>query len=504
MQNLELIRQRPALFDSLVVTLAEGLGPQPEENEPVEPGFWPDTYVNSGTGKVYTPHHSAERDFVYEDFPRYGLAKGGEGGGKSVSTIIKDLERLRRGMSGVMVSPDFEHFKKSLWPEFQRWCPVLAVVERERYRLDERWEPSKSFALHFKSETGVIATLHCGGIEDPTGWEGPNVSFAHFDEARRHDTPLALKTLDGRVRIPGQKGELPQLYISTTPKKHWLFDYFGPIKDDGPDPLEAFKKASRVITLLTKDNELAGNLAIGFTANRGKTLSEAEKRVLLEAEWEDVDDTSRFLSSIIWWDSCKSGEVLGVNAPLILAADAGVTSDNFGVIGVGRHPSKQSALLVGYVRVWAPQSNRALDFDEIETEIREVCRTRNVLKLGYDPYQLHQMMTRLRNERVVETVEFHQGAERAIADKNLHDLIQERRIAHDGNSELRQHVDNADKKIGSNQSTRLVKRSEGLKIDLTVALSMAAKMAMQEFFGDEQSLGFGFFQGSANRKLSAV
>lgn len=479
-ESLDIIRSRPSLFDSLIGSIAEGLGP-PEEI-PIEGGFWPDVYVNSATGKAYTPHHESEREFVYSDTPRYALAKGGEGGGKSCGVIIKDLERLRRGMSGILVAPDFEHFKKSLWPEFQRWCPPLAVVERERYRLDERWEPGKPFALHFKSEVGTIATLHCGGIEDPSGWEGPNVNFAHFDEARRHDTPEALKVLDGRVRISGPKGEPPQLSISTTPRKHWLFDYFGPINADPPDPLEAFKRDSRVMTLLTRDNEIAGNLAPGFTAMRGQSLTESEKRVLLEAEWEDIDDTSRFLGSIIWWDNCKVGDTLDPSAPLVLAADAGVVNDNFGLIGVGKHPVKANALLIGYVKAWEPKG-RPLDFDEIEAEIRQICQTRSVLKIGYDPYQLHQMMTRLKNDRAVETVAFSQGADRAIADKQLLDLIMERRICHDGNSQLRQHIDNADKKTALNRSIRIVKRSDGLKVDLVVALSMACKLGMEVFCG---------------------
>jgi hypothetical protein len=70
-------------------------------------------YVNRETGRPYTPHHEAERLFVYSDTPRRALAKGGEGGGKSVAGVIKDLERLSRGMHGIMGAPDFEHFKRS-------------------------------------------------------------------------------------------------------------------------------------------------------------------------------------------------------------------------------------------------------------------------------------------------------------------------------------------------------------------------------------------------------
>lgn len=211
-------------------------------------------YVNRETGRVYTPHNENEREFVYTDGPRYRLVKGGEGSGKSVSGIIKDLNRVRRGMNGVMGSPDFEHFKKSLWSEFRRWCDPEFVVEKDRYRLSQVWEPQKQFELHFHTiYDGGIATLYCGGFDDPTGWEGPNINFAHFDEARRHQDPAMLKVLDGRVRIPGLLGEPPQIYLTTTPSKHWLFDYFGDIEcrcsecgtqfeEDEALDVEAFKK----------------------------------------------------------------------------------------------------------------------------------------------------------------------------------------------------------------------------------------------------------------------
>jgi hypothetical protein len=142
------------------------------------------------------------------------LLKGGEGGGKSAAGVIKDLNRLRRGMNGIMVSTDLEHFKKSIWPTFKEWCPWNCVIERHRYRQEEGWEPTKAFTLVFKNEVDGYSELICGGAkEDRIGqWTGPNVNFVHFDEAREHKTPEALKTFDGRARIRGPAGEPPQMY----------------------------------------------------------------------------------------------------------------------------------------------------------------------------------------------------------------------------------------------------------------------------------------------------
>lgn len=59
-------------------------------------------YVNRETGRQYKAHHPDELSFVQDDAPRYFLCKGAEGGGKSVAGIVKTLEKLRRGMSGIM------------------------------------------------------------------------------------------------------------------------------------------------------------------------------------------------------------------------------------------------------------------------------------------------------------------------------------------------------------------------------------------------------------------
>jgi hypothetical protein len=241
----------------------------------------PDGYVNSETGKRYTPHSDEEREFVFSDGPRYGLIKGGEGSGKSVAGVIKDLERVRRGMSGILVSPDLPHFRKSLWPEFRRWCPWEWVVPEQRYRKSFSWEPHEPFILAFLN--GVVVL--CGGIENPISWEGPNVTWAHMDEARRAKNAAALKVLDGRVRIAGPGAEPPALWLTTTPKRNWLYEYFGPEGIAGDESHTEFKNNMRVITLRTIDNEQAGNLAPGYTAQRRNSLTSEEADQLLEAGW---------------------------------------------------------------------------------------------------------------------------------------------------------------------------------------------------------------------------
>jgi hypothetical protein len=439
-------------------------------------------YVNRESGKPYVPHHDDEARFVFSDTPRRGLLKGGEGSGKSVAGIVKDLERLRCGMSGIMGSPDFEHFKRSLWPEFARWCPWDHVIPQQQYRRRDGWEPTQPFTLTFRTPVGGVAHLLCGGFDDPGSWEGPNVSFAHFDEARRHKTAAMVKVLDGRCRIPGPNGEPPQYWFTTTPRKHWLFEYFGPWETPGQtDPYAEFKAETLVVTLRLVDNELAGNVAPGFTQQRRQSLTEVEARVLLEAEWEDADDVDRFLASIVLWDACREDlSPLDASTPCVLGMDAGESSDTFAVVLVSWHPTRSGILACRYARPYVPHGG-PLDFDAIEQDIRDLVARYAVQQIAYDPFLLGQMMRRLSMPGRVIPVPlepFPQGAQRLEADKNLLDLITQRRLAHDGNADLRQHLDNADKKTDAeSRKLRIVKRAQSLKIDLAVALSMACARA---------------------------
>lgn len=422
-------------------------------------------------------------------------------------------------------SPDFEHFRK-LWPEFQRWCPWERVHERHQYRADVSRIPNQPFLLAFDNDVGTVSTLMCGGIQETNtkAWEGPNVNFAWMDEMRRHQTPAAMKTLLGRIRIPGPHGEHPQLWITTTPSKHWLYEYFGDMTckcsscgasyewDLAPntiptcpvckstlyttaDPWESFKRQSAVIKMSLKDNEK--NLYDGFSNDRALSLTEKEARVLLEGEWEDLDDTEHFLPSITLWDTCQSTiPPLTPNEPLVLGIDAakGRTnsySDCFAIVGVTRHWDKDKRkdhVVVRLVYTWQARPGQSIIFkmnthddpnyhgpEGPEEVIRRLTKDYRVVQLAYDPFQLHDLGTRLARERLVWANEFGQQSERTEADSDLLQLILSRRILHDGNQTLREHIENADRKVtDEGNKLRIVKRLDHLKIDSAVALSMAA------------------------------
>jgi terminase large subunit-like protein len=217
---------------------------------------------------------------------------------------------------------------------------------------------------------------------------------------------------------------------------------------------------------------------------------------LSECQHVSVGRTGRFIPDIGMWDACKVDlPSLGRHTPVILALDAGESSDNFARVLIGRHPFVASGVAAFDPFAYVPEDGEPLDFDEIEIDVRELARHRAIQQLIYDPFLLGQFIRRLSQparlaRKTTPTlfvdyppfpapmIPFPQGQARLESDKGLYDLIAERRFGHDGNEQLRAHIDNANvKKSADGRQWRIVKRRHAAKIDLAVASGMGAAAA---------------------------
>jgi phage terminase large subunit-like protein len=156
-----------------------------------------------------------------------------------------------------------------------------------------------------------------------------------------------------------------------------------------------------------------------------------------------------------------------------------MSSDTFAIVGVSRWGG---GLAVRFSRIYVPEGGRALDFDAIERDIRDVVRRYAVRELTYDRFLLGQTMRRFQEKPLPVPLEpFNQGGDRLEADKALRDWITTRRLAHDGtHADLRSHLDNANARMSADgRQLRIVKRSQAKKIDGAVALGMACARAAE-------------------------
>lgn len=214
------------------------------------------------------------------------------------------------------------------------------------------------------------------------------------------------------------------------------------------------------------------NLSKDASTPRLVKMIQQEYPAAPEEAWISVG-SERFLPDITLWDLCKEDlPPLGDREPMVLSADAGVTDDPFALVGVTRHPDRPKDVAIRYSRRWLANGGK-VNFSEVEAEILRLCSEYHVVQFAYDPFQLHYMSERLLG--AVWCYEFTQGAPRLLSDSTFFHLIMHKQLAHNGNSELRTHVDNANAKIDpETKKMRIIKRNQSLKIDLCVAAAVAA------------------------------
>lgn len=225
-----------------------------------------------------------------------------------------------------------------------------------------------------------------------------------------------------------------------------------------------------------------------YYAQEAASLTPTEYARVHQNQWGT--STTPFVP-IEWWDACRADvPPISPYQNMVVAMDAATSNDCFGIVAVTRIGEQ---IQIRYARKWTPPSGGKLDFSNPadpndfntpEGYLRWLIKMHNVVVVTFDPYQLHDMASRLRREGLGYFREFNQGMERLIGDKQLYDLIRDRRIVHDGLfGDLREHVLNANRKESDGDKLRIIKRAETMKIDLAVALAMASSEAKRLSIG---------------------
>lgn len=269
-----------------------------------------------------------------------------------------------------------------------------------------------------------------------------------------------------------------------------------------------------------------GERGIEYYQEQEKTLLPKAFDRLHKNIWTSSE--SAFIPTELW-EACHDPSLPplepGDRTPVVIGVDAASSADCFAIVAVTRHPLRHDEIAVRNVKVWDPgRTGGRVDYDAAERFLRFLCGggwicldperknketyvhplslkaqhleekgpddtpvhaacfdnemipAYNIVQVAYDPYQLEQMMGRLRKDQIAWTKPFSQQQDRLEADRGLYDLIITKRIWHPKNELLTQHISNAGAKLQKDQDStlRLVKVSQHRKIDAAVALSMAS------------------------------
>lgn len=181
-----------------------------------------------------------------------------------------------------------------------------------------------------------------------------------------------------------------------------------------------------------------------------------------------------------WWNACYAHvPPITDMIPVVLGVDASVTGDCTALVGVTRDPDNATNVMLRFYEVWQPSKGSPMDLGILEARIRELATQYNIVEVAYDSYQLHKVMTDIRNDGVAWCRPFSQGSAREIADKALYDIIRDRRIKHSAGQQFLEHIQAAAAKATTGEKIRIVKKSNSQHVDLVVALSMAASECLR-------------------------
>jgi len=166
----------------------------------------------------------------------------------------------------------------------------------------------------------------------------------------------------------------------------------------------------------------------------------------------------------------------------VIGLDASVSGDCTALSVVRRHPDDDydttiRRVVICRVHVWKPPKGGQINYTlTLDPKLRYYCDNYNIVKVVYDPYQLHKMCTDMRMEGLAPFQEFSQSGRRLKADKQFFDMVVHRQIFHDGDDTLRQHVQNSASTASANRRSsniRIVKKVAAKPIDATIAVAMA-------------------------------
>lgn len=214
-----------------------------------------------------------------------------------------------------------------------------------------------------------------------------------------------------------------------------------------------------------------------YLAERRATLSTSE----FLRTWENrrVRDEDAFCTPEQWdgllGDGLRALHV-GDERAVVLAADAATKNDSTALVGCGWNEAEKQVEVM-YSRVWTQHGSPIRLTETLGPEIIRLHREHKVAAVVYDPFQMAAVAEICQREGV-NMVEFPQTTRRVEADTRLRQMIIGGNLRHYGDPQLREHVINAQAKLGE-RGLRIIKEQTNLKVDAAVALSMAAQSAVE-------------------------
>jgi phage terminase large subunit-like protein len=212
---------------------------------------------------------------------------------------------------------------------------------------------------------------------------------------------------------------------------------------------------------------------------RGQLRTNAFRRMI---ENHFVSTESTFVE-MEWWDACvdhRMGPVLTQRElPTWVGVDASVKRDSTAVVAVTFDQKVKKLRLVAH-RIFQPTPDKPLDFEAtIEATVRDFCRRFMVRSVTYDPFQMAAVAQRLQVAGIMMR-EFPQTVSNLTAmGSNLYEAIKGGNIIVYPDDAIRLAISRTIA-LETPRGLRLAKEKQSHKIDVVIALAMAALHAVEQ------------------------
>jgi phage terminase large subunit-like protein len=212
---------------------------------------------------------------------------------------------------------------------------------------------------------------------------------------------------------------------------------------------------------------------------RGQLRPNAYLR-LIENRWVTTEST---FVEMEWWDACVDTEarpqLTDRKLRVWVGVDASVKHDSTAIVACAYDRKAKKVRLVWH-QVFQPSPDSPLDFElTIESTVEMLARRFEVREVRFDPYQMAASCQRLRG-RGVPMVEFSQTQGHLTeASQNLFELIKGANLICYPDADMRLSIQRA-VAVETTRGWRIAKEKASHKIDVVVALGMAALGAVQE------------------------
>jgi phage terminase large subunit-like protein len=210
---------------------------------------------------------------------------------------------------------------------------------------------------------------------------------------------------------------------------------------------------------------------------------------LIENRW--VTSEESFIN-IDWWDECVDPEARPAledrERVVYVGVDASIKRDSTAICVCAYDHERRKVQLLWH-RVFQPSVDDPLDFEStIEATIRTLSWCFRVRKVLYDPWQMQATAQRLAGQGI-QMEEFPQTVARLTeAGTNLYELIKSRNLHVYPDAEMRLAAQRS-VALETSRGWRISKEKTSHKIDVIIALALAALGVVEEAKGGEVDYG---------------